>query len=79
MNAGGTMILAGLGGAAGVYGAVVFSEEARIHGDPVTIAAIGGAAGAALGTLIGLAVTAADKKTAGTLSGPSPLQVLRWP
>jgi hypothetical protein len=79
MSAGGTMILAGLGGAAGVYGAVVFSEEARIHGDPITIAAIGGAAGAALGTLIGLAITSADKKT-GTLSGPpaAPLP-LRFP
>lgn len=74
MSAGGTMILAGLGSAAGVYAASVFSEEAHINGDPLTTAAVGGSVGAALGTLIGLAITSADKKTAGTVSGPPPLR-----
>jgi hypothetical protein len=76
MSAGGTIILAGLGGAAGTFAASVVADEMRVHGDPINVAAVGGAIGAALGTIIGLSVTAVDKKE-GTLSGAP--RFLGWP
>jgi hypothetical protein len=80
MTAGGTVVLAGLGGAAGVFAAnVAMDEWTAVRYDPVKVAAVGGAIGAALGTFIAVSLAAADaKKPAGSLSGP-PLQVLGWP
>jgi hypothetical protein len=80
MSAGGTILLAGLGGAAGAYASSVVADEMRVNGDPVNVAAVGSAIGAVIGTIIGLSVTSADKKT-GTLSGaPSePPMLLGWP
>ncbi len=76
MSAGGTVLLAGLGGAAGAYAADVAADAFYVRTDRTTVAAVGGAVGAALATFIAVSLAAADKKT-GTLSGPPPQ--LRWP
>ncbi len=77
MSAGGTVLLAGLGGAAGAYAADVAADAFYVRTDRTTVAAVGGAIGAALATFIGVSLAAADAKKTGTLSGPPP--PLRFP
>jgi uncharacterized protein (DUF2236 family) len=78
MSAGGTILLAGLGGAAGVLASDVIADAFYVRANRTHVAAAGAAVGAALAAVIGVAVTAADtKQKAGTLSGPPPQ--LRWP
>jgi len=78
MSAGGTILLAGLGGAAGVLAADVFADAFYIRGDRVTAGAIGGAVGAVVATFIGVTVTKVDEKKEIGVSGP-PLRMLGFP
>jgi uncharacterized membrane protein len=78
MSAGGTILLAGLGGAAGVLAADVVADAFYIRGDRVTAGAIGGAVGAVIATFIGVTVTKVDEKSSTGLSG-APLQMLGFP
>lgn len=71
MSATGTVIMAGLGGVAGVFAANVVMEEwtGRVY-DRANTSAVGAGIGAALGTIISVMVEGAEAKKAGTLSGP---------